>query len=171
MERSSLIITPMAADDLPFVWKLLSDAAQDAGLPPLDSATAHDAPFGTYLADWGRPGDAGVVARLADAGRVGAAWYRLFSPERPGYAYVTPDVPELSIRLLAPYRGQGIGGALLRTLIQLALQEGYGALSLLVNRENPARRLYMRHGFVDARLSEPSDSSVTLVNDFSRVAP
>ncbi len=171
MERSSLIIAPMAADDLPFVWKLLSDAAQDAGLPPLVSSTAHDAPFGTYLADWGRPGDAGVVARLADVGRVGAAWYRLFSPERSGYGFVAPNVPELSIRLLEPFRGQGIGNALLTALAQCARREGYSALSLSVNRENPARRLYIRHGFVDAGLSEPSDSSVTLVNDFSHVAP
>jgi GNAT superfamily N-acetyltransferase len=171
MEVSNLTIAPMVPGDLPFVWKLLSDAAQDVGLPPLSPITAQDAPFGKYLAVWGRPGDAGVVARLADVGRVGAAWYRLFPPERPGYGYVAPDTPELSIRLLAPYRGQGIGGALLRALIQLALQEGYGALSLSVNRENPARRLYVRHGFVDTGLSAPSNSSVTMINRFPLTAP
>ena len=171
MERSSPTIAPVIADGLPFLWKLLSDAAQDAGLSPLSPEAAYDAPFGKYLVGWGHPGDAGVVAHLVGGDLVGAAWYRLFPPEQPGYGFVAPDVPELSIRLLAPYRGQGIGGSLLSALIQCARQEGYSALSLSVNRTNPALRLYVRHGFVDAGLSEPSDRSVTMVNDFSRVAP
>jgi GNAT superfamily N-acetyltransferase len=167
MERLSPTIAPMIADDLPFVWKLLSDAAEDARLSPLNPRTAHDTPFGKYLVNWGRLGDAGVVARFEGAGNVGAAWYRLFPPERPGYGYVAPDVPELSIRLLAPFRGQGIGGSLLRALVHRAQQEGYKALSLSVNRENPARSLYIRHGFVAAGCSTPSDSSVTMINRLS----
>jgi len=164
-----LTVTRMGADDLPFVWELLSDAAQDVGLPPLSPTTAQDAPLGKYLADWGRPGDAGVVACLAGVGHAGAAWYRLFSPKRPGYGYVAPDTPELSIRLLAPFRGQGIGNTLLTALAQCARQEGYSALSLSVNREHPARRLYIRQGFVDAGLSQPSDSSVTMINRLSHM--
>src|SRR5262249_16910682 len=95
--------------------------------------------------------------------RLGAAWYRLFPPAHPGYGFVAPDVPELSIRVLAEVRGQGLGDSLLRGLCQCAQQEGYRALSLSVARRNPAQHLYPRHGFEDAHRSAPTDSSVTLL--------
>jgi ribosomal protein S18 acetylase RimI-like enzyme len=171
VEYSNTTIAPMTADDLPFAWKLLSDAAQDAGLAPLSPITACDAPFGKYLTDGGRSGDAGVIAHLGSNGRAGAAWYRLFPSAHPGYGFVAPDVPEISIRLLASYRGQGIGSSLLRALVHRARQDGYRALSLSVNRENPARRLYMRHGFLDIGLSESSDMSVTMIKCFAHAIP
>jgi GNAT superfamily N-acetyltransferase len=142
---------------------LLSAAAVEAGLEPLGAPTAERSPFGKYLAGWGRPGDAGVVARAVGGAPIGAAWYRLFPSAHPGYGFVAPDVPELSIRLLAGYRGQGVGSALLAALRQLATEQGYRALSLSVDRGNPARRLYARHGFRDAGVSTLAESSITLV--------
>lgn len=44
-----------------------------------------------------------------------------------------------------------------------ARQQGYERLSLSVDRQNPARRLYERRGFRDAGISLATDSSVTLV--------
>jgi ribosomal protein S18 acetylase RimI-like enzyme len=66
----------------------------------------------------------------------------------PGYGFVRADVPEVTVALMPPYRGQGIGTALLRQLLADAGAAGYPALSLSVQAQNPARRLYERLRFV-----------------------
>ena len=157
------VVAPATANDVPFLWELLSAAARDAGLAPLTPSIAEDSPFGKYLTGWGRPGDAGVVAFDQTGWRLGAAWYRLFSQERPGYGFTGTDVPELSIRVLEAARGEGVGSALLAALERLAQQQGYRALSLSVKRTNPARHLYARHGFQDAQRSARTDASLTLL--------
>lgn len=52
----------------------------------------------------------------------------------------------IDISLLPGFRGQGIGGELIRALIQECAQSG-AALQLQVVRNNPAIRLYNRLGF------------------------
>jgi ribosomal protein S18 acetylase RimI-like enzyme len=116
-----------------------------------------------YLNGWGRPGDAGVVAISEDGQRLGAAWYRLFLADEPGWGFVAVDVPELSIGVVGAARGRGVGGALLAARLELAREQGYRALSLSVDRQNPARRLYERLGFRDAGISDPADTSVTMI--------
>ena len=118
-----------------------------------------------YFVGMGRPGAAGVVAVTADGDRLGVAWYRLFSAEEPGFGFIAADVPELAMGVMAEARGQGIGGALLDALLTLAREQGFRALSLTVERQNPARRLYERKGFRDAGVSNPTNSDVTMVVD------
>ena len=118
-----------------------------------------------YFVGMGRPGDAGVVAVTADGARLGAAWYRLFSAEEPGFGFIAVDVPEVVIGVVAEARGRGIRSALLDALMALAREQGFRALSLVVDRQNPARRLYERKGFRDAGISDPTDSDVTMVAD------
>jgi ribosomal protein S18 acetylase RimI-like enzyme len=76
---------------------------------------------------------------------------------------VASDVPELSIGVATGARGTGIGSALLDALLTLAREQGHRAVSLSVDRQNPARRLYERKGFRDAGISDPTDSSVTMI--------
>ena len=118
-----------------------------------------------YFVGLGRPGDAGVVGVTADGARLGVAWYRLFPAEEPGFGFIAADVPELAIGVVAEARGRGIGGALLDALLTLAGEQGFPALSLAVDRQNPARRLYERKGFRDAGISDPTDSGVTMIAD------
>lgn len=151
--------------DLPFMWDMLHEAAS---VSPTIRAMSRQAALALptvrrYLEGWGARGDAGVVAVDRHGNRLGAAWYRLFPQEMPGYGFVSADVPELSIGVVAGARGQGVGGALLEALKELARSQGFKALSLSVDRLNPAVRLYQRHGFVDAGVSLPQDSSITMV--------
>ena len=83
--------------------------------------------------------------------RVGAAWYRLFDTEHPGYGFVDAETPELTIAVAEGWRGKGIGTALLRALVDRARTDGFAALSLSVSPDNPATELYRRHGFVRVR--------------------
>jgi ribosomal protein S18 acetylase RimI-like enzyme len=87
----------------------------------------------------------------------------LFPAEEPGWGFVATDVPELSIGVISEVRGTGIGSALLDALLTLAREQGFRAVSLSVDRQNPARRLYERKGFRDAGISDSSDTSVTMI--------
>ena len=99
-----------------------------------------------YVRGWGRPGDTAVIA-LENGFPVGAAWFRLFRPDEPGYGFVDESTPELAIAVVPSKRGHGVGDELLGALIQKARSAGYGRLSLSVEPGNPARKLYERHGF------------------------
>ena len=99
-----------------------------------------------YIRGWGRPGDAAVIA-LEGGFAVGAAWYRLFTAEEPGYGFVDERTPELAIAVVPSKRGHGIGEQLLAALIERARKESHAALSLSVEPGNPSRKLYERYGF------------------------
>lgn len=117
-------------------------------------------PVALYVKAWGRPGDTAVIA--IDGGfPVGAAWYRLFGGERPGYGFVDERTPELAIAVVPSARGKGIGSQLLDTLLARAREAGYPSISLSVDRNNAgAIELYERHGFT--RVGEDADSLTML---------
>jgi ribosomal protein S18 acetylase RimI-like enzyme len=87
------------------------------------------------------------VIALENGFPVGAAWYRVFSDDEPGYGFVDEGTPELAIAVVPSKRGHGIGDELLKELLAKAKAAGYGRLSLSVEPGNPARKLYERHGF------------------------
>jgi ribosomal protein S18 acetylase RimI-like enzyme len=123
-------------------WR--DDGAEER--PPLD-AVLGDARNARYISGWGRPGDVALCALDRRDEPVGAAWYRRFTAAEPGYGHVADDVPELAIAVYPEFRNQRVGNLLLGALVARAQHDGERALSLSVNRENPARRLYARHGF------------------------
>lgn len=101
-----------------------------------------------YIAGWGRPGDAGVVAISGSGESVGAAWYRIFSAADHGYGFVSEEIPELSIAVNALHRGRHVGRRLMQGLIVLAQDQGRPGLSLSVEDGNlRAARLYESLGF------------------------
>jgi GNAT superfamily N-acetyltransferase len=64
-----------------------------------------------YVAGWPRAGEFGTIATVDD-GTVGAAWCRTFTADDPGYGFLAPSVPELSLGVEATHRGHGIGSLL-----------------------------------------------------------
>ncbi|HVZ52489.1 MAG TPA: GNAT family N-acetyltransferase [Pseudolabrys sp.] len=66
----------------------------------------------------------------------------------------------VDIALLPAWRGRGIGEALLRAIQTQAVQAGAGAVELMVESINPARRLYERLGFA-AVADEPPHVAMT----------
>jgi ribosomal protein S18 acetylase RimI-like enzyme len=117
-------------------------------------------PAARYVKGWGRPGDT-VLIGIDDGFPVGAAWYRLFSKDEPGYGFVDEETPELAIAVVPNRRGRGIGEALIDALCDRARTDGYHALSLSVERDNPALiAFYEHHGFTV--MDGGSDHSLTM---------
>jgi ribosomal protein S18 acetylase RimI-like enzyme len=116
--------------------------------PPIGELLA-DPEIALYVAGWGRAGDAGVIAERGGE-RLGAAWYRRFSAAAHGYGFVDAAIPELSLAVRPGERGRGVGSSLLDALVRRAGDEGFASLSLSVELDNPALRLYERAGFVRA---------------------
>lgn len=101
-----------------------------------------------YIDGWPRAGDLGVGAEVGGA-LVAAAWLRVMPSDDPGYGFVAPDVPELSMAVQPAYRGAGVGSRLLSEVLAAAARVGIPRVSLSVEDGNTtARALYLRHGFV-----------------------
>jgi GNAT superfamily N-acetyltransferase len=160
-----ITIRPLQPNDEPFV---LDMAWEYLAMNPERRTRGRDAVMALpqvrrYFVGWGRPGDTGVVAVTKDGQRLGVTWYRLFSAAEPGWGFIAADIPELAIFVAAEARGRGVGSALLDALMGLAREQGHRALSLSVNRQNPARRLYERKGFRDAGISDATADSVIMI--------
>jgi GNAT superfamily N-acetyltransferase len=101
-------------------------------------------PVYRYVQNWGRAGDAGVMA-LEGPNAYGAAWYRTFTAEEPGFGFVDARTPELTIAVVPSRRGKGAGKELLEALLQRARESGYDAISLSSAKEQVP--YYERFGF------------------------
>ena len=88
------------------------------------------------------PDDRAVVAEV-DGRVVGACWVRTTDE----YGHIDDETPSFSISLYKPYRGKGMGSAMMRALLGELREAGYARASLSVQKENPALRLYERVGF------------------------
>ena len=103
-----------------------------------------------YIEGFGtQHGDYCLVAEVCGQ-VVGASWVRLMDD----YGHVDDQTPSLAISLLPSYRGHGIGTALLRSLFCLLSAQGFGHVSLSVQKTNRAVRLYRRLGFYTVRETE-----------------
>ena len=156
-------IRPATKDDDAFLKTMMYEAARwNPDWPREPMAEVLDEPIlRRYHEDWGRPGDGGMIAEI-DGEPVGAAWYRLFAADAPGYGFVDERTPELSIAVAPLHRRKGIGGTLLRAAMVNAREEGYQTLSLSVAVHNRSRMLYQRVGF--EKVGEEGDSWTMLAN-------
>jgi GNAT superfamily N-acetyltransferase len=136
------------AVDLPFLQEMCylttyhssGRNSTQGDIPTLDEAKAGDL-MEIYLGGWGRRGDYGAIAVSNETGlKIGAAWYRRYVQR---YPY------ELTIAVREGHRGQGVGGLLLRHLLDHADQHNRPEICLKVRKDNAvARRLYAKLGFV-----------------------
>ncbi|WP_455717411.1 GNAT family N-acetyltransferase [Anaerosporobacter sp.] len=96
-----------------------------------------------YIENFGnRKDDYGLVVTINQE-VVGALWARIMND----YGHIDDKTPSLALAIQEPYRGKGIGTALLKEMIKNLQEKGYSSVSLSVQKSNPAFRLYNRIGF------------------------
>lgn len=141
------VLRPARAGDAPFLTEMLVAAAFWRADGPVGTVqeVLSNPNLAHYVEGWPRPGDLGVVAE--DERPIGAAWLRYFPEDDPGFGFVNAAIPEVGMAVVKESRGRGVGGRLLAALVDLARDQQVEALSLSVEADNYARRLYERIGF------------------------
>ena len=142
-------IRPITEDDIPFLWDMLYYAAHmfEDDLTTSDSAK-NDPHLNIYVKEWGRHGDYGLIAyNPQDLRKLGAVWLRLIIEDKSNYGYYNDETPELAIAVLPELVGQGIGSALLSSLID-NVKTKVPSIVLTVRSNNQAKNLYERNGFI-----------------------
>jgi GNAT superfamily N-acetyltransferase len=144
-------IRELRADEVSFLRDMLYAAI--AWNPerqlPLPKAELLDLPQLTIFHEgWGREGDTALAAEL-EGQLVGLVWYRFFTEDVHGEGFVDEATPEVAIAVVEGQRGNGVGAALMQAIHERARADGVARVSLSVDHDNPARRLYERLGYVD----------------------
>ncbi len=141
-----LVIRQAKAEDSDFLTEMLAVAVDwRADSPRSATEVMRDPALAHYVAGWPREGEFGLVAE--DPVPLGAAWWRCFTEDDPGFGYVDSATPEISIGVVKNARGHGIGRRLLSALIDQAREQAMPALCLSVEPDNDASDLYRALGF------------------------
>lgn len=142
-------IRPLKKEETPLLREFLYQSIfQKDPQNPIPPSVVDDPNVIIYIQNFGQKKDDHCLVAEVSHKVVGALWARLLKDSPRGYGNIDETTPELAIALLPRYRGQGIGTALMEAMIALLKEKGYQKASLSVQKENPARRLYERLGFV-----------------------
>ncbi len=163
-----MIIRDLDGGELDFLREMLYAALDwrpDGQLPPFEFVVAHPQ-VRIFHEGWGRAGDTALVAQ-EERRLVGLVWYRLFTAAEHGEGFVDEHTPELAIAVVEGFRGRGIGASLMKAIHERARRDGVARISLSVDRDNPAKHLYTRFGYIDF---EPGDDLGRMVFDGSVTA-
>jgi ribosomal protein S18 acetylase RimI-like enzyme len=141
-------IREIGQSDVSFLRKMLYQCLfVREGEKPFPIEILQEPEISKYASRWGRHGDLGLIAEDQSKKPLGMVWLRLFDNEHKGNGFVDETTPELSISVDRDYRGQGVGSALLKEVEIKAKGFGYKSISLSVDPNNPARRLYEKLGY------------------------
>lgn len=120
------------------------------GLPAPPRAVINHPELQVYLSGFGQQkDDTGLVAEVHKK-VVGAVWARIMND----YGHIDDDTPSLAISLYRDYRGLGIGTALMKEMLRVLKDKGYGQVSLSVQKANYAVKMYRKTGFEVVRENE-----------------
>jgi len=128
--------------------ELLSDFLYEAifipeGAAPPPKEIIKQPELQVYISDFGKCDDDICFVAEVDGDIIGAVWVRIMND----YGHIDDETPSFAISLNKEYRGQGIGTALMRTMIKELKERGYQQASLAVQKANYAVNMYRSVGF------------------------
>lgn len=112
-----------------------------------------------YIKDFGKFDSDNCLVVECDERIVGACWTRIMND----YGHIADDTPSLAISIYEEYRGKGIGRELMRSMIHLLKEKGYKRVSLSVQKNNYAVKMYKDLGFKNI---EETEEEFIMVLDF-----
>ena len=143
---SKTVFREIRPEEIPVLDDFLYEAIfLPEGVPAPPRSIIDQEDLQVYVRDFGKRADDRCMVAEVDGKIVGAVWTRIMDD----YGHIDNRTPSLAISLYKEYRGQGIGTELLRQMLEKLRQEGYERISLSVQKENYARRMYRRAGFED----------------------
>lgn len=96
-----------------------------------------------YVADFGNQKDDLCFVAETKQGVIGAVWVR----DMKDYGHIEDFVPSLAISLYKECRGNGVGTKLMQRMLRELKARGYKKVSLSVQKENYAVKMYQKLGF------------------------
>ena len=133
------VIREMPPSDYPLleVFLYLAIFVPEGMVPPPRDVIRHP-DLQVYICGFGQSVHDTAFAAYADGKAVGAVWCRIMQD----YGHIDSETPSLAISLLPDYRGRGIGKALMQAMLAALKKKGYPSVSLSVQKENDAVKLY-----------------------------
>jgi len=138
------IIRKIRESELPLLRDFLYEAIFiPTGMEPPERSILEQPELQVYIEGFGkRTGDHCLAAEIN--GRiVGAVWARIMND----YGHIDDETPSLAISLYPEYRGMGIGTELMKRMLSVLGSCGYQKVSLSVQKENYAVKMYRSLGF------------------------
>ena len=143
---SETVFREILPEEIPVLDDFLYEAIfLPEGVPAPPRSIIDQEDLQVYVRDFGKKADDRCMVAEVDGKIVGAVWTRVMDD----YGHIDNRTPSLAISLYKEYRGLGIGTELLRQMLEKLRQEGYERISLSVQKENYAQRMYRRAGFED----------------------
>lgn len=146
---------------------LLSDFLYEAifvpkGVEPPPKSVITCPELQVYIADFGNSKhDKALVAEVG-GNIVGAIWARIMND----YGHIDEKTPSLAMSVIKSYRGMGIGTSLLTQMLSAEKNAGYSKLSLSVQKDNYAVRMYKKEGF---NTVDESNEEYIMVADLNKI--
>ena len=129
-------------------YPLLNDFLYEAiyvptGIEPPPKTVIYSPELQVYIADFGKiDHDIALVAEVNQK-IIGAVWVRIMND----YGHIDNTTPSLAMSVFKEYQGLGVGTALLEELIATLKSKGYSQVSLWVQKDNYAVKMYQKVGF------------------------
>ncbi len=143
LSNATIVCRPVTAADEPFLHRVYA-STRERELALVPWSDEEKAAFVNMQFD--------TQARYYQEAYAGASYEVIEVDGMPaGRLYMTTwpsEIRIVDITLLPEHRGRGIGGALLRQVLEQGRASGR-SVSIHVELENPARRLYERLGFAE----------------------
>ncbi|MDE6472016.1 MAG: GNAT family N-acetyltransferase [Clostridia bacterium] len=113
------------------------------GINPPPKSIIQQEELQVYVKDFGKLKDDVALVAETNGKIIGAVWARIMND----YGHIDNDTPSLAISLYKDYRGYGIGTDLMQNMLSLLKRRSYKRVSLAVQKENYAVKMYKNVGF------------------------